>query len=494
VRIIDAQSVSKRFLLRHNASSDLKVRFLGLLHRSQRESVEEFWALKNVSLGIDRGESIALVGRNGSGKSTLLKLIAAIYRPTSGRLLVARAARISSMIELGVGFHPELTGRENVFLNAAIHGLGRPEIERLYDSIVDYSGLAHFIDVPIKNYSSGMHMRLGFAIAANLNPDILLLDEIFAVGDASFQQRCTDTVKGFINDGKTMIFVSHSPAAVRAICRRVCVLDGGELNFDGPLEQGLAFYEALIARRATSGAPAPMREAGAPPVTHASQMSDEHLDQAPHRVASGGGWAAMGQWILEFLRSEGLRPSHYVLDVGCGSLAAAVHVVPFLETDHYWGVDQDATLVEAGLAIELPRAGVPSDRVHVIINDTFTLSMAPCRFDFVIANSLFAGLPFNRIAMCIAGVVRALAPSGRFYASWFENPDAADFQPIVRAGGPITYPDRPPYHYPFELIVQACAAVGATVERVTTHAPHPRGETVILITRQSGGSSPVRHV
>jgi ABC-type polysaccharide/polyol phosphate transport system ATPase subunit/SAM-dependent methyltransferase len=484
VPVIDAQSVSKQFLLRHNASSDLKVRFLGLLHRSQRQSVEEFWALKDVSLSIDRGESVALVGRNGSGKSTLLKLIAAIYHPTSGRLLVARTARISSMIELGVGFHPELTGRENVFLNAAIHGLEKPEIERIYDSIVEYSGLAHFIDVPIKNYSSGMHMRLGFAISANLDPDILLLDEIFAVGDADFQQRCTETVKGFVDHGKTIVFVSHSPAAVRAICRRVCVLEEGELNFDGPLEQGLAFYEALIARRAASSAAGPVRKSGAPPVTHASEISDEHLDLAAHRLASGGHWTTMGQWVFDFLRSEGLRPSHYVLDVGCGSLTAAVHLVPFLEPDHYWGIEQDQTLVHAGMSIELPRAGVATDPVHVLINETFSFATVPCAFDFVIANSLFAYLPFNRIAMCIAGVVRTLAPSGRFYASWFENPDQTDFEPIARPGGGFTYPDRPPYHYPLELIVQACAAVGATVERVT-HPPHPRGESVILIARRS---------
>src|SRR4029453_17756468 len=155
-----------------------------------RQSVEEFWAVKNVSLEIARGEAVGLIGRNGSGKSTFLKLIAAIHRPTSGRLLVARHARITSMIELGVGFHPELTGRENVFLSCAIHGLSGAEIEAIYESIVEYSGLQHFIDVPIKNYSSGMHMRLGFAIAANLDPDILLLDEIFPVGDPAFQQRC----------------------------------------------------------------------------------------------------------------------------------------------------------------------------------------------------------------------------------------------------------------------------------------------------------------
>jgi ABC-type polysaccharide/polyol phosphate transport system ATPase subunit len=245
--VIEAQGVAKRFMLRHNASAELKVRALGLLHRRHRQSIEEFWALKGVSLRIDRGEAVGLIGRNGSGKSTLLKLIAGIHRPTRGRMLVARQARIASMIELGVGFHPELTGRENVFLSASIHGFTRVQIERIYEAVVEYSGLEHFIDVPIKNYSSGMHMRLGFAIAANLRPDILLLDEIFAVGDADFQQRCVDTLHAFMAAGTTIVFVSHAPSSIRSICRRVCVLDRGELAFDGALDEGLGFYDQLLA-------------------------------------------------------------------------------------------------------------------------------------------------------------------------------------------------------------------------------------------------------
>jgi ABC-type polysaccharide/polyol phosphate transport system ATPase subunit len=479
VAVIDAQNVSKRFLLRHNASVELKVRFLGLLHPERRQSIEEFWALRGVSLRIDHGEALGLIGRNGSGKSTFLKLIAAIHRPTNGRLLVARGARISSMIELGVGFHPELTGRENVVLNAAIHGLTRAEIERIYDAVVDYSGLEHFIDVPIKNYSSGMHMRLGFAISANLDPDILLLDEIFAVGDADFQQRCVGTVKRFMDEGKTIIFVSHAPSAIRAICRRVCVLEQGELTFDGDVEAGLAFYEQLLARRAAhADGPLP---AAAPPAIAVADEAD--LDRAPHRTAFGGHWRETGLWQFEFLRQQGLEPRHHILEVGCGSLAAAVHLLPFLDEKHYWGVERNRTLLEAGTRIELPRAGIAPERGRFLIAETFDLSEIHGAFDFALASSGFAYLPFNDVARCIASVVRKLEPSGRFYATWFENPDPASFDPIVHPNGVTTHPDREPYHYPFALIAAVCEAVGATVERFDD-STDPRGESVLVISRR----------
>ena len=479
--VIDAQSVSKQFLLRHNASVELKVRVLSFLHPSKRQTIEEFWALKNLSLRIDHGEAVGLVGRNGSGKSTLLKLIAAIYRPTSGRILVARSARIASMIELGVGFHPELTGRENVFLNAAIQGLTRPEIERIYADIVEYSGLEHFIDIPIKNYSSGMHMRLGFAISANLDPDILLLDEVFAVGDADFQQRCTATVRRFIDDGKTIIFVSHAPAAIRTICRRVCVLEQGQLSFDGPVESGLSFYEGLITRRGSLGESS-HRTNGE--VSDAPTLTETDLELSGHRVASGGIWQQTGAWHLDFLRSQGLQPQEYVLDVGCGSLAGAVHLAPFLEPGRYWGFDRDPVLVGAGIHLELPHAGVSPERVNVVINEGFQLDAIPHCFDFAIASSLFPYLSFNSLAMCIAGVIRKMNRSGKFFATCFENPDAANFDPVVHPGIGTTYSDRVPYHYPFELLAHACAAVGATAERVAG-ANHPRGESVLLITRKS---------
>jgi ABC-type polysaccharide/polyol phosphate transport system ATPase subunit len=245
--LIKAVNVSKRFMLYHNRSTSLKERFLGIIHRDKRQVTEAFWALKNVSFAVGPGEALGLIGRNGSGKSTLLKLIAGIHRPTTGDMIVAEGSQIGTMIELGLGFHPELSGTENVFLSASIHGLTRGEIEDIYDHIVDYSGLHHFMDVQLKNYSSGMHMRLAFAIMANLDPDVLLLDEIFAVGDEDFQKKCARTMEQFAARGKTIIFVSHAPTSVTAICQRVIVLDRGALLFDGGTAAGIDEYHRLLA-------------------------------------------------------------------------------------------------------------------------------------------------------------------------------------------------------------------------------------------------------
>jgi ABC-2 type transport system ATP-binding protein len=290
--IVDARHLSKRFVLRHNAG-ELKVRALGMLGAGARARVEEFWALRGVSVRISAGESIGLIGRNGSGKSTLLKLVAGIHRPSSGELFVRTGLRISSMIELGTGFHPELTGQENVLLNASIHGLSRADALAIYDRVVAYSGLRHFMDVPIKNYSSGMHMRLGFAIAANLDPDILLLDEIFAVGDEEFQKQCRGTLQSFLASGKTILFVSHSAAAVQAICRRVCVLHQGQLRFDGDVDSGLTEY-----RRLNAASPHQAIRGGDDAPSAAVD------DRAWHRLATGGQWEEQGAWVFEFLRSQ----------------------------------------------------------------------------------------------------------------------------------------------------------------------------------------------
>jgi ABC-type polysaccharide/polyol phosphate transport system ATPase subunit len=452
------------------------VHFLGLFSRDHQEQVEEFWALRDVSLRIGRGESIGLIGRNGSGKSTFLKLIAAIHQPTSGRLLVERGTRIGTMIELGVGFHPELTGAENVGLNAAIHGLSQADIERLYPAIVTYSGLEHFMDVPLKNYSSGMHMRLGFAIAANLDPDLLLLDEVFAVGDMDFQRQCIRTLQTFQSQGKTIVFVSHSPEAIRSICRRVCVLDRGRLMFDGDVDAGLAMYERLMAAPAATDAASAPRQ-----IQSALDLTEAELDLGWHRVAVGGKWRESGEWQLEFLRAQGLRPEDYVLDVGCGSMAGARVMLPFMDEHRYWGYEKDRRLFEAGVTIELVRARVRPERGHLIVNDWFDLRESPHRFRFAVANGFWSRLPLNAIARCVNAVLTKMEPGGRFYATWYDNPDVSNFDPIVHSDGPTTYPDMEPYHYSYGVLAAVCEALGARVTRVGGTA-HPRGESVMLIT------------
>jgi ABC-type polysaccharide/polyol phosphate transport system ATPase subunit/SAM-dependent methyltransferase len=466
--VIESRALSKRFLLRHNRSGSIKERFLGLIHSSKRERTEEFWALRDVTLSISAGEAVGIIGRNGSGKSTFLRLVAGIHRPTEGHLAVRRGSRIGTMIELGIGFHGELTGSENLFLSASVHGLTRLQIEALYDRIVEYSGLAAFMDVAMKNYSSGMTVRLAFAIAANLDPDMLLLDEVFAVGDEAFQKQCIRTVQQFRADGRTILFVSHSAAAIRSVCDRVCLLDRGRLLFDGAVSRGLQEYDRVAASGANVGAPVESQETSVE-------------EGGWHRVVPGERWAEAGEWAFELLRREGLKPASSVLDVGCGSLSTGRHLLRFLDPGRYCGFDLNQALILAGVAIELPRVGVSDDRGTYLFNQEFDLSNAPQGFQFAISEGLFSRLPLNRIARCIAAVTQRLASDGRFYAAWYENPDPRDFNPIDR-GGFTTFPDAEPYHYPFMVLASLCDAIGALAERVEVRPTHPRGESLMVIT------------
>jgi ABC-type polysaccharide/polyol phosphate transport system ATPase subunit len=243
--VIVVERVSKRFLLHHNRAFSLKARLLAAAVPKLRQRVEDFWALRDVDLRIHKGEAVGLVGRNGSGKSTLLKTMAGLHRPTSGRVLVRRGITIGTMIELGVGFHPELTGRENVYLSASIYALTRVQVDRIYEAVVDFSEIGNFIDEPIKNYSSGMMMRLAFSLAAHMEPEVLLLDEIFAVGDEGFQQKCRRMMQKFVDGGRTLVFVSHSPQQVQDMCNRVCVLSQGRKVFDGAVDEGLDLYHQM---------------------------------------------------------------------------------------------------------------------------------------------------------------------------------------------------------------------------------------------------------
>ncbi|HVS84073.1 MAG TPA: ABC transporter ATP-binding protein [Gaiellaceae bacterium] len=205
----------------------------------------DVWALRDVSFHVDPGSAIGLVGRNGSGKTTLLRLLSGIVKPTSGR--VAVGGRIGSLLELGAGFHPDLTGRENVYLNGSIHGLKRAQIRERMDEIVAFAGLEQFIDLPVRTYSSGMYMRLGFAIASHVEADVLLLDEVFAVGDEAFQRKCFGKIFEFKQEGGTIVFVSHDAAAVERLCERAVLLRDGKVSFDGPTHEAIVEYRRLLA-------------------------------------------------------------------------------------------------------------------------------------------------------------------------------------------------------------------------------------------------------
>ena len=227
------QGVSKRFILqheRHRAFQDMVVNLFR--PNGRKSSQEEFWALKNVTLHIGRGEMVGIVGQNGSGKSTLLKLMAGIIQPTEGKIDVR--GRISALLELGAGFHPELTGRDNVYLNGSLLGFSRREIDRKFDDIVQFAEIEQFIDTPIKHYSSGMYMRLAFAVAINVDPDVLIADEVLAVGDAGFVRKCLQKVREFQERGTTIVLVTHDLATVVEMCGRAIWLSHGQIVADGP--------------------------------------------------------------------------------------------------------------------------------------------------------------------------------------------------------------------------------------------------------------------
>lgn len=236
--VIEFQQVSKRFLLHHDRRNSFQERVAGLLR--PRPPGEEFWALRDISFSIAKGESLGLVGHNGAGKSTALKLMTRILEPTSGR--VRLRGRVAALLELGSGFHPDLSGRENVFLNGSLMGFSRREMRARLDEIVDFAEIEDFIDLEVKHYSSGMYTRLAFAVATTVDPDILLTDEVLAVGDEAFQRKCLERIYRFRRLGKTIVFVSHALDTVRQLCDRAVWLDRGAMRAVGPAREVIDAY------------------------------------------------------------------------------------------------------------------------------------------------------------------------------------------------------------------------------------------------------------
>ena len=245
---IQVAGLGKKYLLHHQQQPGRRYKALrdviagkakGLFKRKaesgKRNGIEEFWALKEVSFEIKRGEAVGIIGRNGAGKSTLLKLLSRITEPTTGSIRLR--GRVASLLEVGTGFHPELTGRENIFLNGAILGMSRAEITRKFDEIVNFAEVEKFLDTPVKHYSSGMYMRLAFAVAAHLEPEVLVVDEVLAVGDAMFQKKCLGKMQDVSKGGRTVLFVSHNMGAVTSLCRTAIWLNGGRIVRSGPARE-----------------------------------------------------------------------------------------------------------------------------------------------------------------------------------------------------------------------------------------------------------------
>jgi ABC-type polysaccharide/polyol phosphate transport system ATPase subunit len=235
---IRVENVRKRFRLYHERNQSVKASVM----RGRRARYDEFWALDGVTFDVPAGSTFGLIGENGSGKSTMLKCMAKILRPDAGSIV--SHGKLSALLELGAGFHPELSGRENVYLNGAILGLSKRELQARFDEIVEFAGISQFIDSPVKNYSSGMYVRLGFSVAINVDPDILLIDEVLSVGDADFQRRCSEKIADFRKQGKTIVIVSHSLPSVRTLCDQVALLEHGELRDLGPAGAVIDHYLA----------------------------------------------------------------------------------------------------------------------------------------------------------------------------------------------------------------------------------------------------------
>jgi len=256
---ISVRGLSKSYTIQHNAAKHTtaaEALLNRLRHPFARSEQETFWALKDVEFDIEQGDVVGVIGRNGAGKSTLLKILSRITEPTTGEIDLY--GRVGSLLEVGTGFHSELTGRENIYLNGAILGMSKREIARQFDAIVDFSGVEQFLDTPVKRYSSGMYVRLAFAVAAHLSSEILIVDEVLAVGDAEFQRKCLGKMKDMAGSGRTVLFVSHNMAAVSNLCSSCLVMQRGRVCFAGNVEQGLDYYSASM--NASGGTQGPIQQ------------------------------------------------------------------------------------------------------------------------------------------------------------------------------------------------------------------------------------------
>lgn len=365
---ITVENLSKSYLVGHNAARterytalrdviarnarDLARKTRDMIHGRpiiQGDEVEEFWALKDVSFEVKQGETLGIIGRNGAGKSTLLKILSRITAPTNGRITLK--GRVASLLEVGTGFHPELSGRENIFLNGAILGMTRGEIQRKFDEIIAFADIENFLDTPVKRYSSGMYVRLAFAVAAHLEPEILVVDEVLAVGDAQFQKKCLGKMGDVAKEGRTVLFVSHNMAAVQNLCRKGIVLRGGHVHYIGTQLGAVSAY--LAGQAASSVSLVSRNDRGGTGALRAESIRFVNGDGTEIQSAVSG--QALGI-RLYFRKQDSQSLSHTIASI---SVKTQLETPVFLQHNRLTRVDL-GTLPEQGfIELQIPRLPLP---------------------------------------------------------------------------------------------------------------------------------------
>jgi len=338
--ILEIRDISKRFLIQHNKQGQAYMSLresLSVLFKRNTSTQEDFYALKNVSFNVEPGECIGIIGKNGAGKSTLLKVLSRITPPTTGSII--SRGRMASLLEVGTGFHPELTGRENVFLNGSILGMARKEIQSKFDEIIDFSGTEKFLDTPLKFYSSGMQLRLAFSVAAFLEPEIMVIDEVLAVGDAEFQKKCIGKMEDVNKDGRTILFVSHDLNAVMRLCGTTILLKDGSVSATGETGAIISGYLNL-GKTGTS-----WEQVHPKPSPHFSKISLEVKGQQPNLILN----IHFGvQCTLEML------PSFVAFDISNKMGAKVGQSIPILKPFIVAGKDEKEYLAEIDLPGLIP--------------------------------------------------------------------------------------------------------------------------------------------
>ncbi len=365
--VVKVENLSKQFRLgmlnRRTFFAGLRERFGAKKTDSSAPATDDFWALRDVSFEVNEGDVLGILGRNGAGKSTLLKILSQITAPTSGRVFLK--GRVASLLEVGTGFHPDLTGRDNVFLNGAILGMTRREIAAKFDEIAEFSGVERFLDTPVKRYSSGMKVRLAFAVAAHLEPEILIIDEVLAVGDVAFQQKCIGKIGDVARNGRTVLFVSHNAAAVESLCTRGIVLEGGKVSFEGTQSQAITAYSTSYGAAAQSLADRPDRTGNGDARITSIELRDEE-GRTLHHALSG---KTLDLWFHYERHSERSYPNLNMRINVTTQLGAPV----FTQSNHLTG-HSFSTLPERGAFVcRIPRLPLPEStyRVDYALNSDY---------------------------------------------------------------------------------------------------------------------------